>query len=69
VLAGNVHTAWGPLVWPAAAVPAPGHYCFVVLVGNAEDPAPDTASFLDFDNFGRYIRGNNNVTWRNFNVV
>ena len=69
VEAGNILTAWGPLVWPAAAIPAPGHYCLVVLIGNAQDPAPDPASFLNFENFRRYIRWNNNVTWRNFNVV
>jgi serine protease len=69
VPAGNVLTAWGPLVWPTGAIPGPGHYCFVAVVGNVLDPAPDPASFLDFDNFVRYIRENNNVTWRNFNVV
>ena len=57
------------IVWPAAAIPGPGHYCFVGIIGTASDPAPAPADFLDFDNFRTFIRNNNNVTWRNFNVV
>jgi Subtilase family len=55
--------------WPAADIPGLGHYCFVGLIGNAEDPGPEPADFLDWDNYYRFIRENNNVTWRNFNVV
>ena len=56
------------IVWHQADIPGPGHYCFVGLVGNAADPAPGPADFLELDNFRRFIRENNNVTWRNFNV-
>lgn len=56
------------IVWPAAEIPGPGHYCFVGLIGTADDPAPGPADFLNWDNFRRFIRENNNVTWRNFNV-
>lgn len=56
------------IVWNSADIPGPGHYCFVGLVGNAADPAPAPADFLNWDNFVRFIRENNNVTWRNFNV-
>jgi serine protease len=56
------------IVWHQADIPGPGHYCFVGLVGNAADPAPGPADFLNWDNFRRFIRENNNVTWRNFNV-
>jgi hypothetical protein len=69
VPANNVMTVSPPIRWAAADVPAPGHYCFVALVGNAQDPAPTRASFLNFDYFFMYIRNNNNVTWRNFDVV
>jgi serine protease len=69
VLNGNVLTASDAIVWPAAEIPATGHYCFVGLVGHAADPAPNPVDFLDFDNFFRFVRDNNNVTWRNFNVV
>jgi len=67
--AGNVLTVFDPITWPAAAIPATGHYCFVGLIGNAADPAPVQADFLNWDNFRLFIRANNNVTWRNFNVV
>lgn len=57
------------ITWPAAEIPATGHYCFVGLIGAGGDPMPGAAEFLDFDNFRTFIRNNNNVTWRNFNVV
>lgn len=69
VPSGNVLTVSDGITWPAAAIPAPGHYCFVGLIGNADDPAPVPADFVDWDNFRSLIRNNNNVTWRNFNVV
>lgn len=65
---GEQLTVSDGIVWPAAAIPAPGHYCFVGLIGNADDPAPNPADFLNWDNFRSFIRNNNNVTWRNFNV-
>jgi hypothetical protein len=68
VSVGEQLTVSDGIVWPQAAIPGPGHYCFVGLIGNAADPAPGPADFLDWDNFRRFIRENNNVTWRNFNV-
>jgi hypothetical protein len=65
---GEQLTVSDAIVWQQAGIPGPGHYCFVGLVGNAQDPAPGPADFLDWDNFYRFIRENNNVTWRNFNV-
>ncbi len=65
---GDQLTLANELVWPKPQIPSTGHYCFVGLIGNAQDPAPDPADFVDFDNFRRFIRDNNNVTWRNFNV-
>jgi hypothetical protein len=57
------------IVWQAADIPATGHYCFVATVGTADDPVPPLANLVNFDNFRAFIRENNNVTWRNFNVV
>lgn len=65
---GEVLTVSPAIMWPGAQIPAEGHYCFVGLIGNERDPLPDPAEFLDWDNFTRFIRENNNVTWRNFNV-
>jgi hypothetical protein len=69
VLSGDQLTVSDALVWPTAEIPATGHYCLVGLIGSDLDPAPAAADFVDFDNFRRFIRDNNNVTWRNFNVV
>lgn len=69
VPAGDLLTVSDALVWPAAAIPGTGHYCFVGIIGNAADPAPAPADFLDWNKFRLFIRANNNVTWRNFNVV
>lgn len=66
---GEVLTVSDVITWAAPDIPAPGHYCFVGLIGNGRDPAPDPALFADWDNFTRFIRDNNNVTWRNFNVI
>lgn len=66
---GDLLTVSDAIVWPSAEIPAAGHYCFVALIGHAQDPAPAPADFLDWDNFRLFIRANNNVTWRNFNVV
>ncbi len=69
VPAGDVLTVSSAITWPAAAIPAPGHYCLVGIAGHPGDPAPTPVDFLDWDNFKAFIRNNNNVTWRNFNVV
>lgn len=66
---GDLLTVSDAITWPAAEIPGTGHYCFVGLVGNAADPAPDPIDFLNWDNYRRFIRENNNVTWRNFNVI
>ena len=66
---GDLLTVSDAIVWPSGAIPATGHYCFVALIGHAHDPAPAPADFFNWDNFRQFIRANNNVTWRNFNVV
>lgn len=69
VPSGEVLTVSDAIVWSAAEIPATGHYCIVGIIGTANDPAPNPADFLDWSNFQSFIRENNNVTWRNFNVV
>lgn len=66
---GDSLIAAGPLTWNAADIPAPGHYCFVAILSHPQDPGPAPTDFVDWDNFRAFIRNNNNVTWRNFNVV
>ncbi len=69
VPAANVLTVSDEIVWPASAIPGEGHYCFVAMLDTAGDPAPLLTDLMNFDNFRSFIRNNNNVTWRNFNVV
>ncbi len=60
------------LTWPAADIPATGHYCFVALLDHAQDaapPLPPGPPTFDWNAFLDFIRAHNNVTWRNFNVV
>lgn len=67
---GNLVKVSSPgITWPAAAIPGPGHYCFVATVGNAADPAPHPGTFNTLNDFVNYIYAHNNITWRNFNVV
>jgi hypothetical protein len=65
---GEVLTAAPGITWPAAGIPGPGHYCFVGIVGHPGDPAPSPGALLNWTNFNNFIRNNNNITWRNFNV-
>jgi serine protease len=69
VPSGDILTVSDAITWSANKIPAPGHYCFVALIGNEEDPAPLKAEFWDWSDYCRFIRENNNVTWRNFNIV
>ena len=57
------------LTWQAADIPGTGHYCFVGVLDHPADPAPVPPPPTDFDGFRAFVRGQNNVTWRNFNVV
>ncbi len=69
VPAGDLLTVSGAITWPAAAIPATGHYCLVAIIGTDADPPPGPGDFIDWQHFRRFIQENNNVTWRNFNVV
>jgi hypothetical protein len=66
---GNILTVSDAITWPSASLPAVGHHCFVATVGTADDAVPPLANLNNFTNFENFIRNNNNVTWRNFNVL
>jgi hypothetical protein len=59
------------LRWRAADLPPPGHYCFIAVLDGVSDPAPVLPPNANFGmaEFVNLIRNNNNVAWRNFNVV
>ncbi len=70
----NSITVLNPIDWPQSDIPDAGHYCFIATIGSDDDPDPVGNPnllnlYYDFDNFLNLIRLNNNVTWRNFNVV
>lgn len=48
-----------------------GHYCFVAVISCDEDPSVDPKKIpdWDWDKYYKYIRENNNVTWKNFDIV
>ncbi len=66
---GDTLVVTDPLTWSAADIPATGHYCFVATVSHLQDLEPPLPGPTDWAGFQAYIRNNNNVTWRNFNVV
>jgi serine protease len=69
---GDTLVVSAPLTWSSASLPPAGtHQCFVGILRHPQDPAPPipSAAGFDFNDFREFIRNNNNVTWRNFNVV
>lgn len=66
---GEVLTVSDGIVWQSASIPGPGHYCLVGILDDDMDPGPDPGNLNDWATFERFIRDNNNVSWRNFDVV
>lgn len=66
---GDTLVVTNPITWNESDIPAEGHYCFVGILNQAQDAAPLIPPATDWDSFRAFIRNNNNVTWRNFNVV
>jgi hypothetical protein len=70
---GNTLVVAPQLVWPKADLPVSGdHACFVAILNQASDPAPPipvAGPSFDWNAFVNLVRAQNNVTWRNFNVV
>jgi serine protease len=72
----TLHVA-GPFVWHPAPgeVPASGHGCFVVVLDQALDPQPPSlpaavgTTNLGWGEFLSYVGNNNNIAWRNFDVL
>ena len=70
---GDTLAVSGQLVWPSAQLPVLGdHACFVAILDQAQDPAPPIPAAgpsFDWNAFVNFVRDQNNVTWRNFNVL
>ncbi len=70
VPAGDTLVVADPIIWPAAAVPAAGgDFCFIAILNQDSDLAPALPPASDWNGFRRFIRNNNNVACRNFNVI
>ena len=65
---GAMHVA-GPLTFPAALIPGPGHYCMIAVVSSSLDPAPDTNLISNVTEYLDFVRGTNNIAYRNMDVV
>ncbi len=59
----------GPLVWPDAQIPGPGHYCLISILDSPTDPAPNLANIHTANDFTTMVRDKNNVAWRNIEIV
>jgi serine protease len=70
---GDTLAVTGPLTWPKAGLPPVGdHACFVAVLDDPRDPAPPIPPSIpafDWNAFINFIRNQNNVAWRNFDVV
>jgi serine protease len=64
---GRVLAVSPRLAWAASRVPSTGHYCFVAIAGATDDPSPNLPN--NFPDWARFVQNNNNVAWRNFNVI
>jgi serine protease len=66
---GDTLAVTDPITWAEADIPGLGHYCFIATATQAQDPAPALPGPTSWAGFEAFIRNNNNVTWRNFDVI
>ncbi|HET7541060.1 MAG TPA: M4 family metallopeptidase [Polyangiaceae bacterium] len=59
----------GPLTFPAALIPSPGHYCMITVVSSVLDPAPDHTLIASVSDYLSFVRNTNNIAYRNMDVV
>lgn len=67
VLPGEYRVA-GPVIWPAAQVPAVGHYCLIGVVNSTRDPITIPGAFSTVTDYLNFIRNHNNICYRNTDV-
>lgn len=68
IQAGNKLQVSAALEFDTLDVPS-GHYCMIALIYSASDRAPNVGKIKKISHWVDFIRNNNNVAWRNFNVV
>lgn len=58
----------GPLTFPKALIPSPGHYCMIAVLSDALDPPPDHTLIASVSDYVSFVRNTNNIAYRNMNV-
>ncbi|MFN8238784.1 MAG: hypothetical protein U0T77_11495 [Chitinophagales bacterium] len=60
-----------PIAWDSSTIPHEGHYCYICSIQCDEDTTFEFEEIaaLDWSQFIQFIRVNNNITWKNFNVI
>jgi serine protease len=66
---GNILTVFPEILWPAAAISAPGNYSFLAFLNASDDKIPPVSDLYNWDGFLNFVSNNNNVSIRNFHVV
>jgi len=64
---GTVRIA-GPITFPSALIPVPGHYCMIGVLSSSLDPAPDTGLIATVPAYIDFVRNTNNIAYRNMDV-
>jgi hypothetical protein len=68
IASGATHVV-GPLTLSSGQIPSPGHYCMIAVVSSSLDPAPDHLAITTVTGYLDYVRGTNNIAYRNLDVV
>lgn len=58
----------GPLTFPQALIPTPGHYCMIAVVSSALDPAPDLTCIATVSDYYNTVVNCNNIAFHNMEV-
>ncbi|MDF1696901.1 MAG: S8 family serine peptidase [Saprospiraceae bacterium] len=58
-----------PITWTAANIPGLGHYCMIAILDSTADPAPNLSSITTPADFSNMVKNQNNVAWKNLNIV
>ena len=59
----------GPITFPSALIPSPGHYCMIAVINDALDPVPDFTLISSVGDYLNYVRNTNNIAYRNMDVI
>jgi bacillolysin len=67
IAAGTMKIA-GPITFPQALIPTPGHYCMIAVISDPLDPAPDHTLITSVSQYLQFVQHTNNIAYRNMDV-